>query len=90
MVERICDNKDCRIKFRACAADVRRGWGRFHSKRCKAIEQTQRTGERGPVRMDSIEDIPDCSWDAHEVPRVAWADDFDDDFLAGGDAWGNS
>lgn len=42
-VDRIC--KCCKRKFTARAADVRRGWGVFCSKRCKAIEQEGRTGQ---------------------------------------------
>lgn len=37
--------KCCRKKFEARTADVKRGWGKFCSKRCKAIEQEQRTGQ---------------------------------------------
>lgn len=29
----------------AKAADVKRGWAKFCSKRCKAIEQERRTGQ---------------------------------------------
>lgn len=65
LVDRICANKQCRAPFKAKSADVKRGWGRFHSKQCKAIEQTRRTGIRGPVRSSDY----DGSWDAHEVPR---------------------
>lgn len=43
MVDRIC--KGCRQPFQARAADVKRGWGLFCSKSCKAIKQEQRTGQ---------------------------------------------
>ena len=44
-IDRICANKSCRVHFPAKAADVKRGWGLFCSKRCKAIKQTQRIGD---------------------------------------------
>ncbi|PRH19116.1 hypothetical protein C6T71_24505 [Burkholderia multivorans] len=43
MVERKC--KRCKAPFLARAADVKRGWGLFCSKSCKAIKQEQRTGQ---------------------------------------------
>lgn len=43
MVDRIC--KCCRQPFHARAADVKRGWGKYCSKSCKAIKQEQRTGQ---------------------------------------------
>ena len=42
-VARKCEG--CGVVFHPRVADVRRGWGRFHSKRCKAIKQEQRTGQ---------------------------------------------
>ncbi|KVG33833.1 hypothetical protein WJ30_07110 [Burkholderia diffusa] len=42
MVDRTCEG--CGKPFRARAADVKRGWGRFCSKPCKATRQEQRTG----------------------------------------------
>lgn len=44
MIDRICANKSCRVSFKAKAADVKRGWGRFCSKRCKAHRQAQTHG----------------------------------------------
>jgi len=43
MVEVKC--KNCRKKFEARSADVKRGWGKFCSKSCKAKEQEKRTGQ---------------------------------------------
>lgn len=43
MVERQC--KWCRKQFFARAADVKRGWGLYCSKTCKAIRQEVRTGQ---------------------------------------------
>lgn len=37
--------QSCRKTFKARAADVARGWGKFCSKSCKAIKQEQRTGQ---------------------------------------------
>lgn len=38
----------CGDPFAARVADRKRGWGKFCSKSCKAIKQTQRTGYAGP------------------------------------------
>ena len=43
--------KNCKNDFEARVADRKRGWGRFCSKRCKAIHQERRTGQyRGYLR----------------------------------------
>lgn len=42
MIDRTCAG--CKQPFKARAADAKRGWGRFCSKRCKAIKQEARTG----------------------------------------------
>ncbi len=34
-----CGNKKCRKEFQARTADVKRGWGKFCSKSCKAHDQ---------------------------------------------------
>ena len=47
-VDRVCANKFCRMTFKVRTADVKRGWGRFCSKSCKASDQTRRTGVCGP------------------------------------------
>lgn len=49
----------CKQPFTARVADRARGWGRFCSKSCKAIRQTQRTGYAGPgsERQMSIGDL---------------------------------
>lgn len=53
MVERKC--KCCGSKFFARSADVKRGWGLYCSKSCKAIRQEARTGQyqRHQDREDS-------------------------------------
>lgn len=45
MVECTCANEKCRKKFKAKAADRKRGWGLFCSKSCKAVRQEARTGQ---------------------------------------------
>lgn len=42
----------CKRPFTARVADRQRGWGKFCSKSCKAIKQTQRTGYAGPRAHD--------------------------------------
>lgn len=42
-VEKKC--KKCKQVFYPREADVKRGWGKYCSKRCKAREQEQRTGQ---------------------------------------------
>lgn len=37
--------KRCRCEFQARVADIKRGWGKFCSKSCKAVKQEQRTGQ---------------------------------------------
>jgi hypothetical protein len=39
----------CGVTFTARVADRKRGWGRFCSKSCKAIRQTQMTGRGAPI-----------------------------------------
>lgn len=39
----------CKVSFMARTADRKRGWGRFCSKSCKAIRQTQQTGRGAPT-----------------------------------------
>lgn len=47
MVERTCV---CGNKFTARVADVKRGWGKFCSKSCKAIKQERKTGQCAAYR----------------------------------------
>lgn len=42
-INRVC--KCCQKTFTAREADVKRGWAKFCSKSCKAIEQEGRTGQ---------------------------------------------
>ena len=44
-VDVVCKNKRCKKVFQAREADVKRGWGKFCCKSCKAIEQEGRTGQ---------------------------------------------
>lgn len=45
LVDRKCQNKKCGIIFKARSADVKRGWGRYCCKSCKATAQEARTGQ---------------------------------------------
>jgi hypothetical protein len=45
MVDRICKNPHCKASFQARSADVKRGWGKFCSKSCKAVKQESGTGQ---------------------------------------------
>lgn len=54
-VERIC--KNCKKKFFARSADVKRGWGIFCSKNCKAKEQERRTGQYSQYLDDCTTDF---------------------------------
>ncbi len=40
--------RTCGLPFMARVADRKRGWGRYCSKSCKAIKQTQETGYGRP------------------------------------------
>lgn len=57
--------KKCKCKFQARTADVKRGWGRFCSKSCKASEQTFRTGrgKPGPYREPDYEESDVGRWE---------------------------
>lgn len=44
MVDRKC-KCGCGEVFKARVADVKRGWGKFYSKSCKARHQEKRTGQ---------------------------------------------
>ncbi|WP_124624203.1 hypothetical protein [Burkholderia cenocepacia] len=64
MVERKCEW--CRKPFQARKVDVKRGWGRFCSKSCKAKKQEKRTGQyaelliqTGGERPTPARDLPD-------------------------------
>jgi hypothetical protein len=50
MVDRKC--QWCRKPFQARAADVKRGWGRFCSKSCKANKQEKRTHQHRDFQRD--------------------------------------
>lgn len=60
-VDRTC--QWCKKVFLARQADVKRGWAKFCSKRCKAMEQENRTGQfselllRKQIEEDAYNDI---------------------------------
>lgn len=71
MTQRTC--KTCKRPFQARTADVRRGWGRYCSKTCKAVEQEQRTGQFAELlsrrnQCDDLYDvdISDSDWGASD------------------------
>jgi hypothetical protein len=69
-----CTCKNCGQDFEARAADVKRGWGLFCTKSCKAQEQEKRTGQYqlflNSSRRRAEEEYGECedpSWDAHKL-----------------------
>lgn len=48
MVDRKC--KCCKATFAARAADVKRGWGLYCSKRCKAVVQERKNGQHAAYK----------------------------------------
>ncbi len=53
-VQRVCQNPQCKKEFKARSADVQRGWARFCSKRCKAVEQEGRTGQYATLLKGNV------------------------------------
>jgi endogenous inhibitor of DNA gyrase (YacG/DUF329 family) len=58
----------CSATFEARIADRNRGWGKYCSKRCKAIKQEQRTGQYARYLHGVNDDIDyeGQGWDAHK------------------------
>lgn len=65
----------CGGEFDAREADRKRGWARFCSKSCKAVNQEKRTGQykaykerKASADYNSVNayDVEDGSWDAHK------------------------
>lgn len=53
----------------ARTADIKRGWGKFCSKSCKAIEQEKRTGQHSrhlSCKDDDAFDTWPEGWDEHK------------------------
>jgi hypothetical protein len=65
--------KSCKTPFMARVADRKRGWGRFCSKSCKAVKQTQRTGVGAGGRIN----LPNGGW-------VIGGEEFDRDGISQG------
>lgn len=70
MTERICEC--CRKPFSARTADVRRGWARYCSKRCKAIKQEAKSHQYAEFLANhSDREFSDAqadgSWDEHKI-----------------------
>lgn len=60
---------NCGSPFTARVADRKRGWAKFCSKSCKAIEQEKRTGQyRNMLNSNSDDniDFEGPGWDAHK------------------------
>ncbi|EMI9071791.1 TPA: hypothetical protein ACJKZR_001403 [Acinetobacter baumannii] len=71
--------KWCKTPFQARTADVKRGWGKFCSKSCKASEQEKRTGQNMAFQLSRIHselrndlmheralEGSELGWDAHK------------------------
>lgn len=65
-VQRKCQNRSCGSLFMARSADVKRGWAKFCSKRCKAVEQEGRTHQYAALRERSEYDDLEAGMDANE------------------------
>jgi hypothetical protein len=72
-VDTTCENSSCKKTFQVRAADKARGWGKFCSKRCKAVEQTRRTGRGAPKGRSHDDDwhedamhAQEAGWDGHK------------------------
>lgn len=61
--------KCCKKPFEARVADIKRGWGKFCSKSCKAKKQYKEMGYPAPATGGCFNDNDyddDPSWDAHK------------------------
>mgnify|MGYP003797754215 CR=1 FL=1 len=60
----------CGKDFTARTADRNRGWARFCSKRCKAVEQESRTGQHraflARTEVDEGLEGLEAGWDGHK------------------------
>lgn len=61
VIERNCPC--CKVQFEARISDVKRGWGVYCSKSCKAVMQTRKTGKRGPYKKHCRHFIGGASMD---------------------------
>lgn len=68
MTERRC--QCCGKPFQARTADVARGWAKFCSKRCKAIEQEGRTGQYAAMLAGDVAS-KNAAVKRPDVPRIA-------------------
>lgn len=76
-ITRICANPRCCASFETTTANVKRGWGKFCSKSCKATVQEKRTNQYANYRKFGAESErdkihrqaqSDCEegWDGHK------------------------
>lgn len=63
MVEVNC--KSCGHIFLARVADVKRGWGKFCSKSCKAVKQEQKTHQYRTHLEYKNQDYCDHDWESN-------------------------
>lgn len=78
----------CRKSFEARTADVKRGWGKFCSKSCKAKRQSEMTEVSGPHFAASGRTAKEMSRGIYTESLYRDLNDFDDDYMYGGDGWG--
>lgn len=52
--------KCCKVEFQARVADIKRGWGKFCSKSCKATYQEVKTGQFKDYLRNQDDDFSSC------------------------------
>jgi hypothetical protein len=67
MTKVICKNKSCKTEFNAKPVDIKRGWGKFCSKSCKAIKQSRDSGYHDYLRERDKHDIHDEAMTCAEI-----------------------
>jgi len=66
-MKRICKNERCKAEFEAKPSDVKRGWGLYCSKRCKAVVQEKITHQYANfMKRKSDFDFDDGFDNAHQ------------------------
>lgn len=56
----------CGRKRMVRTADVKRGWGKFFSKSCKALEQERRTGQYAEYKHRKEASEDSCGFDGYD------------------------
>ena len=71
--------KRCKVEFEARVADIKRGWGKFCSKSCKAVRQEQRTGQMSNYLSKVAKRKFDYdNFDPHDHDHGAWESERED------------